>query len=149
MSVTHTASQEEVRANLHKWKGSIEKQLNTRTGVLISHKGEDARSRLADPETTVISLKGVFTAKPPGSPEDGWFMRKCRLVSCGNQATHVDADSLYAAGAPAEVVRTALTEGCRRGWSAFTTDIKSAFTPIPPHAGKRYLLRPPRWLIDS
>ncbi|CAE7503519.1 GIP, partial [Symbiodinium necroappetens] len=35
-------------------------------------------------------------------------------------------------------------------WSAFTTDIKSAFTqtPIPAHAARRYLLRPPRWLVD-
>ncbi|CAE7359300.1 RE1 [Symbiodinium sp. CCMP2592] len=152
LSVTHTASQEEVRSNLDKWKESIKKELSSLLGpgVLVSHKGQDAKDRLNDPSTTVISLKGVFTAKPPSSPEEGLFRRKCRLVGCGNQATHVDADSLYAAGAPAEVVRTVLTQGCRHQWSAFTTDIKSAFTqtPIPPHAARRYLLRPPRWMVE-
>ena len=152
LSVTHTASQEEVRANLSKWKPAIEKELRTlkEPGVLISHKGQDARERLMDPQTTVIPIKGVFTAKPPGNASDGLFRRKCRLVGCGNQASHVDADSLYAAGAPAEVVRTALIQASRNQWSAFTTDIKSAFTqtPIPPHAARRYLLRPPRWMID-
>ncbi|CAE7295309.1 RE1 [Symbiodinium sp. CCMP2592] len=152
LNVTHTASQEEVRLNLDKWKESIQKELSSLLGpgVLVSHKGQEARDRLSDPSTTVIPLKGVFTAKPPSSPAEGLYRRKCRLVGCGNQATHVDADSLYAAGAPAEVVRTVLTQGCRHQWSAFTTDIKSAFTqtPIPPHAARRYLLRPPRWMVE-
>ncbi|CAE7279390.1 RE2, partial [Symbiodinium microadriaticum] len=152
LSVTHTASQEEVRAHLERWRPAIEKELGSlkKQGVLVSHYGNEAQELIANPETSVISLKGVFTAKAPGGPEDGLFKRKCRLVGCGNQATHVDADSLYAAGAPAEVVRVALTEACNHQWSAFTTDIKSAFTqtPIPPYAARRYLLRPPRWLID-
>ena len=152
LSVTHTASQEEVRAHLERWRPAIEKELGSlkKQGVLVSHYGNEAQELIANPETSVISLKGVFTAKAPGGPEDGLFKRKCRLVGCGNQATHVDADSLYAAGAPAEVVRVALTEAYNHQWSAFTTDIKSAFTqtPIPPYAARRYLLRPPRWLID-
>ena len=152
LCVTHTASQEEVRAHLHEWKSSIQKELDTLKGpgVLISHKGQEARDRLNSPSTTVIPLKGVFTAKPPNGPTDGLFRRKCRLVACGNQATHIDAESLYAAGAPAEVVRSALAQACRHKWSAFTTDIKSAFTqtPIPGHAAQRYLLRPPKWMID-
>ncbi|CAE7465544.1 GIP [Symbiodinium necroappetens] len=150
LSVTHTASQEEVRSNLEKWRSAIEKELGSlkKQGVLISHRGQEAKELIANPEMTVISLKGVFTAKAPGGPEDGLFKRKCRLVGCGNQATHVDADSLYAAGAPAEAVRVALTQAYHHKWSAFTTDIKSAFTqtPIPAHAAQRYLLRPPRWL---
>ncbi|CAE7795583.1 GIP, partial [Symbiodinium sp. CCMP2456] len=152
LSVTHTASQEEVRANLGKWKAAIEKELDSLKGpgVLVSHFGQEARDMIANPETTVISLKGVFTAKAPSGPADGLFRRKCRLVGCGNQSTHVDADSLYAAGAPAELVRASLTQASRHQWSAFTTDIRSAFTqtPIPPHAARRYLLRPPRWLVD-
>ncbi|CAE7756656.1 RE1 [Symbiodinium sp. CCMP2456] len=152
LSVTHTASQEEVRMNLERWRPAIEKELSSLKGqgVLVSHFGTDAQSRIANPGTSVISLKGVFTAKAPGGPEDGLYKRKCRLVGCGNQATHVDADSLYAAGAPAEVVRTALVQATRHRWSAFTTDIKSAFTqtPIPKNAAQRYLLRPPRWLVD-
>ena len=152
LCITHTASQEEVRANLAKWKGSIVKELEALKGpgVLISHKGKDARDRMNDSKTTVIPLKGVFTVKPPSASTDGLFKRKCRLVGCGNQTSHVDAESLYAAGAPAEVVRSALVEAARQGWSAFTTDIRSAFTttPIPEHAAKRYLLRPPRWLVE-
>ena len=152
LSITHTASQEEVRAHLEKWRPAIEKELGSlkKQGVLVSHHGKEAQEMISNPETSVISLKGVFTAKAPGGPEDGLFKRKCRLVGCGNQATHVDADSLYAAGAPAEVVRVALTEAFCHKWSAFTTDIKSAFTqtPTPPHAARRYILRPPRWLID-
>ena len=94
LCVTHTAAQEEVRAHLSRWKPSIEKELSTLIGpgVLVSHKGQDARDRLANPETTVIPLKGVFTAKPPSTPEDGFFRRKCRLVGCGNQTSHVDAE---------------------------------------------------------
>eukprot|EP00439_Symbiodinium_sp_Y106_P005521 s9192_g1.t1 len=152
LCITHTASQEEVRANLAKWKGSIVKELEALKGpgVLISHKGKDARDRMNDSKTTVIPLKGVFTVKPPSASTDGLFKRKCRLVGCGNQTSHVDAESLYAAGAPAEVVRSALVEAARQGWSAFTTDIRSAFTttPMPEHAAKRYLLRPPRWLVE-
>ena len=152
LSVTHTASQEEVRANLEKWRPAIEKELGSlkKQGVLISCCGQRAKELIENPETTVISLKGVFTVKAPGGPDDGWFKRKCRLVGCGNQATHVDADSLYAAGAPAEAVRVALTQAYHHKWGAFTTDIKSAFTqtPIPSYAAQRYLLRPPRWLID-
>ena len=152
LSVTHTASQEEVRAHLERWRPAIEKELGAlkKQGVLVSHFGQEAKEMISQPETTVISLKGVFTAKAPGGPDDGLYKRKCRLVGCGNQATHVDADSLYAAGAPAEVVRVALTEAFCHKWSAFTTDIKSAFTqtPIPAHAARRYLLRPPRWLVD-
>ena len=152
LSVTHTASQEEVRANLERWRPAIEKELGAlkKQGVLVSHFGKEAKDLIANPETTVISLKGVFTAKAPGSANEGFYKRKCRLVGCGNQATHVDADSLYAAGVPAEVVRVALTEAFCHKWSAFTTDIRSAFTqtPIPTHAARRYLLRPPRWLVD-
>ncbi|CAE7673266.1 KIN12C, partial [Symbiodinium necroappetens] len=152
LSVTHTASQEEVRSNLEKWRSAIEKELGSlkKQGVLISHRGQEAKELMANTDTTVISLKGVFAAKAPSGPEDGLFKRKCRLVGCGNQATHVDADSLYAAGAPAEAVRVALTQAYHHQWAAFTTDIKSAFTqtPIPAHAAQRYLLRPPRWLID-
>ncbi|CAE7644534.1 GIP, partial [Symbiodinium necroappetens] len=152
LSVTHTASQEEVRANLEKWRPAIEKELGSlkKQGVLISCCGQKAEALIENPDTTVISLKGVFKVKAPGGPDDGWFKRKCRLVGCGNQATHVDADSLYAAGAPAEAVRVALTQAYHHKWGAFTTDIKSAFTqtPIPAYAAQRYLLRPPRWLID-
>ncbi|OLP87629.1 Copia protein [Symbiodinium microadriaticum] len=152
LSVTHTASQEEVRANLQKWKPAIEKELQSlkKQGVLVSHFGSEARAMTSDPETSVISLKGVFTAKAPGDPSEGLFKRKCRLVGCGNQATHVDADSLYAAGAPAKLVRAALTQAAHHEWAAFTTDIKAAFTntPIPSHAARRYMLRPPRWLVE-
>ena len=78
------------------------------------------------------------------------LQKACSKGSAGFQATHVDADSLYAAGAPAELVRAALVQAAHHQWSAFTTDIKAAFTntPIPSHAARRYLLRPPRWLID-
>ena len=98
----------------------------------------------------MIPLKGVFTAKAPAGPQDGLYKRKCRLVACGNQTSHVDADSLYAGGAPVELVRASLVQACRHGWSGFTTDIKSAFTqtPIPQHAAQRYMLRPPRWLVE-
>ncbi|CAE7272868.1 GIP, partial [Symbiodinium sp. CCMP2456] len=152
LSVTHTASQEEVRSNLELWRPAIEKELQSLKGqgVLVSHFGSEARAMMANPDTSVISLKGVFTAKAPSGPGDGLFKRKCRLVGCGNQSTHVDADSLYAAGAPSELVRSALVQAARHRWSAYTTDIKSAFTqtPIPKHAASRYLLRPPRWLVD-
>ena len=152
LSVTHTAAQEEVRAHLQRWKGAIEKELKSlkEPGVLVSHFGKEAQGLIARPGTTVIPLKGVFTAKAPAGPQDGLFKRKCRLVACGNQASHVDADSLYAAGAPAELVRASLVQACRHGWSGFTTDIKPAFTqtPIPQHAAQRYLLRPPRWLVE-
>ncbi|CAE7189792.1 RE1, partial [Symbiodinium necroappetens] len=152
LSVMHTAAQEEVRAHLHKWKGAIEKELRSlkEPGVLVSHFGKEAQGLIARPGTTVIPLKGVFTAKAPSGPQDGLYRRKCRLVGCGNQASHVDTDSLYAAGAPAELVRASLVQACRHGWSGFTTDIKSAFTqtPIPQHAAQRYLLRPPRWLVE-
>ncbi|OLP97725.1 Copia protein [Symbiodinium microadriaticum] len=151
-SVTHTASQEEVRANLEKWKPAIVKELQSlkKQGVLLSHFGDEARAMISNSETSVISLKGVFIAKAPGDPSEGLFKRKCRLVGCGNQTPHVDADSLYAAGVPAELVRAALVQAAHHQWSAFTTDIKAAFTntPIPKHAAKRYMLRPPRWLVD-
>ncbi|OLQ10890.1 Copia protein [Symbiodinium microadriaticum] len=132
LSVTHTASQEEVRANL------------------ISHFGKEARAMISGTGTTVIPLKGVFTTKAPGGPHDGLYRRKCRLVGCGNQASHIDADSLYAAGAPAELVRASLVQACRHQWSAFTCDVRSAFTqtPIPTYAARRYMLRPPRWLVE-
>ncbi|CAE7403105.1 unnamed protein product [Symbiodinium microadriaticum] len=145
------ASQEEVRAHLDRWRPAIEKELGSlkKQGVLVSHYGQEAQDLIANPEKSV-SLKGVFTAKAPGGPEDGLYKRKRRLVGCGNQATHVDADSLYPAGAPAEVVRVAITEAFCHQWSAFTTDIKSTFTQtqIPAHAARRYLLRPPCWLVD-
>ncbi|CAE7947819.1 RE1 [Symbiodinium sp. KB8] len=152
LSVTHTASQEEVRANLEKWRPAIEKELRSlkEPGVLISHFGKEARALIAGTGTTVIPLKGVFTTKAPGGPQDGLYRRKCRLVGCGNQASHIDADSLYAAGAPAELVRASLVQACKHQWSAFTCDIRSAFTqtPIPPYAARRYMLRPPRWLVE-
>ncbi|CAE7647371.1 GIP [Symbiodinium sp. KB8] len=152
LSVTHTASQEEVRANLEKWRPAIEKELKSlkEPGVLVSHFGKEARALIAGAGTTVIPLKGVFTTKAPGGPQDGLYRRKCRLVGCGNQASHIDADSLYAAGAPAELVRASLVQACRHQWSAFTCDIRSAFTqtPIPPYAARRYMLRPPRWLVE-
>ncbi|CAE7924460.1 GIP, partial [Symbiodinium sp. KB8] len=152
LSVTHTASQEEVRANLKKWRPAIEKELKSlkEPGVLISHFGKEARAMISGTGTTVIPLKGVFTTKAPGGPQDGLYRRKCRLVGCGNQASHIDADSLYAAGAPAELVRASLVQACRHQWSAFTCDIRSAFTqtPIPPYAARRYMLRPPRWLVE-
>ena len=52
LSVTHTAAQEEVRERLTRWKPAIMKELSTliEPGVLISHKGQAARGRLADPE---------------------------------------------------------------------------------------------------
>ena len=52
LSVTHTAAQEEVREHLTRWKPAIMKELSTliEPGVLISHKGQAARGRLADPE---------------------------------------------------------------------------------------------------
>ena len=86
LSVTHTASQEEVRAHLERWRPAIEKELGSlkKQGVLVSHYGNEAQELMANPETSVISLKGVFTAKAPGGPEDGLFKRKCRLVGCGN-----------------------------------------------------------------
>ena len=152
LSVTHTASQEEVRANLERWKPAIVKELQSlkKQGVLLSHFGDEARAMISNPETSVISLKGVFTVKAPGDPSEGLFKRKCRLVGCGNQTPHIDADSLYAAGVPAELVRAALVQAADHQWSAFTTDIKAAFTntPIPKHAAQRYMLRPPRWLVD-
>ncbi|OLQ14783.1 Copia protein [Symbiodinium microadriaticum] len=152
LSVTHTASQEEVRANLEKWRPAIEKELKSlkEPGVLISHFGKEARAMISGTGTTVIPLKGVFTTKAPGGPQDGLYRRKCRLVGCGNQASHIDADSLYAAGAPAELVRASLVQACKHQWSAFTCDIRSAFTqtPIPPYAARRYMLRPPRWLVE-
>ena len=100
--------------------------------------------------TTTIPLKGVFTAKAPAAESQGYFRRKCRLVACGNQAPRNDAESLYASGAPAELVRAALVEASSRMWGAYTCDIRSAFTltPIPKEAGRRYVLKPPRWLID-
>ncbi|CAE6927973.1 RE1 [Symbiodinium sp. CCMP2592] len=152
LSVTHTASQGEVRQNLTRWRAAIQKELDTLKGggVLQSHVGEEARKLLSSAEATVIPLKGVFTAKAPAAGSQDLFKRKCRLVACGNQAPYNDAESLYASGAPAELVRAALVRASGFQWGAFTCDIRSAFTltPIPPEAGRRYVLRPPRWLIE-
>ena len=152
LSVTHTASQGEVRQNLERWKPSIQKELSTLKdpGVLKSHFGDEARQLLTSAGATVIPLKGVFTAKAPSSGSAEMYRRKCRLVACGNQAPYNDAESLYASGAPAELVRAALVQASSHQWGAFTCDIRSAFTltPIPPEAGRRYVLRPPRWLIE-
>eukprot|EP00439_Symbiodinium_sp_Y106_P000023 s9351_g1.t1 len=152
LSVTHTAAQEEVRRNLPKWKPAVEKELATlkEPGVLISHYGEEAKSLMEDPRTSVIPLKGVFTAKPPSSSNGSYYRRKCRLVACGNQTPFTDVESLYASGAPAELVRAALVEASSHMWGAYTCDIRSAFTltPIPSEAGRRYVLRPPRWLVE-
>ena len=152
LSVTHTAPQAEVRPHLQRWHPAIKKELDTLKGpgVLVSHFGEEAKSLLSDPSTTTIPLKGVFTAKPPASDATGFFRRKCRLVACGNQAPHNDAESLYASGAPSELVRAALVEASLHQWGAYTCDIRSAFTltPIPKEAGRRYVLRPPKWLVE-
>ena len=115
----------------------------------MSHFGKEAQQLLSDTQTTVIPLKGVFTAKAPAADSKEYYRRKCRLVACGNQAPYNDAESLYASGAPAELVRAALVEASDRLWEAFTCDIRSAFTltPIPKTAGRRYVLRPPKWLI--
>ena len=152
LCVTHTASQSEVRDHLQRWKSAVKKELDSLKGpgVLISHYGEEARRLLADPGTSVIPLKGVFTAKAPAHNATDLFRRKCRLVACGNQTPFTDVESLYASGAPAELVRAALVEASGHRWEAFTCDIRSAFTltPIPEEAGRRYVLRPPRWLIE-
>ena len=81
LSVTHTASQEEVRANLERWRPAIEKELQSlkKQGVLVSHFGNEARAMASDAETSIISLKGVFTAKAPGDASEGMFKRKCRV----------------------------------------------------------------------
>ena len=151
LNVTHTAAQGEVRQYLERWRPAITKELDTLKGpgVLVSHFGKEAQQLLSDTQTTVIPLKGVFTAKAPAADSKEYFRRKCRLVACGNQAPYNDAESLYASGAPAELVRAALVEASDRSWEAFTCDIRSAFTltPIPKTAGRRYVLRPPKWLI--
>ncbi|CAE7267366.1 unnamed protein product [Symbiodinium sp. CCMP2592] len=152
LSVTHTASQGEVRQRLELWRPAIEKELQAlkSSGVLVSHFGQEGRDLMQNPGTTTIPLKGVFTAKAPASDSSAYFRRKCRLVACGNQAPHSDAESLYASGAPAELVRAALVEASSHPWGAYTCDIRSAFTltPIPKEAGRRYVLKPPRWLVE-
>ncbi|CAE7531161.1 RE1 [Symbiodinium sp. CCMP2592] len=152
LSITHTASQSEVRQCLERWRPSIEKELGDlkKSGVLVSQFGQEAKELMNQPGTTTIPLKGVFTAKGPSAGSSALFRRKCRLVACGNQTPHSDAESLYASGAPAELVRASLIEASGHMWGAYTCDIRSAFTltPIPKEAGRRYVLKPPRWLIE-
>ena len=115
---------------------------------MVAHAGEEAAKVLARPDTVVIHCKGVFTAKP--DPE-GLFKRKCRIVACGNESKQTDADSLYESGIPADILRASLTEASARSWSVGVTDIHAAFlqAPMPESGSSRYILKPPRWLIEG
>ena len=150
LEVTHTASPKEVRQHLQRWDGSIKKELSNLKDPerVVAHTGEDAARILARPDVVVIHCKGVFTVKP--DPEN-LYKRKCRIVACGNESKETDADSLYASGIPADILRASLTEASARAWSVGVTDIHAAFlqAPMPESGSSRYILKPPRWLIEG
>ena len=146
LEVVHQVSPAEVRANLDKWRDSAQEELNSLEGMqaIVRHRGAAARRLAQDPNIEVIPAKCVFTVKP-GKP----YRRKVRIVSCGNYATSVSEDILYASGAAAETLRIILVRSGFLRHSAWATDIKNAFllAPIPDGNTRRYALRPPAILI--
>ena len=146
LEVVHQVSPAEVKRHLDKWKNAALEELNSLEGMqaIRRHKGSSAHKLAHDSDVEVLPAKCVFTVKP-GKP----FRRKVRVVSCGNYATGVSEDILYASGAAAETLRIALVRAGSMRHSAWATDIKNAFllAPIPSTSTRRYALRPPAILI--
>ena len=100
---------------------------------------------LKNPRLQVAPSKFVFTVKPPelgaavvgevaaAAPQkEGLYRRKARIVACGNAAPNTGLD-VYAGGAQAKSLRTAIALASFFGRLLGCLDITSAFwkTPIP------------------
>ena len=71
--------------------------------------------------------------KPPDAAQLGelaLYKRKCRIVICGNLASH-RPEEVYTNTAPAEIVRSALAIARRYGWNLGILDVIAAFLQTP------------------
>eukprot|EP00439_Symbiodinium_sp_Y106_P044585 s732_g5.t1 len=162
---------EQVKRNITVWIPAIDKELatlfkNGKGGTLRSIPMSEARAREARGELTIVPSKLVFTVKPPAqgalkndntkggakTNKPKW-RRKCRLVLCGNFASRPEGQSqadLYAAGATADSMRTALAIASACLWAGAGSDINGAFllAPWPQHM-RRYAIVPPKTLVAA
>ena len=150
LDVVHTATLQDVKRNLEKWKPSIYGEMDNlvvTTRTLREIPLQEAKDKAARGELVLVPSKTVHTVKPPSDPPAN-YKRKTRLVICGN---FIKGDvEVYTAAANAESVRCALGLAAHRQWSAAVCDINAAFTLTPmTESDVNYAITVPRVITDA
>ena len=136
LAIVHTVHPREVEENFEKWRGVIVKEIGAIEHATVPlPEGSEVRERwLKQDKCQILPMKLVYTVKPPQGDDPRAqaekFRRKARIVLCGNMAD-ADAAEVYAATAPAEVVRATLIHAAKANWQVAVLDITSAFLQTP------------------
>ena len=129
---THTVPLVEVERYYDLWKDALEKELHSMThekqALKVISEEELTKYQEAGTRAMIIPSKLVCTRKSGGR-------FKARLVACGNYVDLGGKDGenrsasvdLYAGGIDAAVLRQVLALAVKKGWSAGSTDVSTAF----------------------
>ena len=129
---THTVSLVEIERFYDLWKDALEKELHSMThekqALRVISEEELTKYQEAGTRAMIIPSKLVCTRKSGGR-------FKARLVACGNYVDLGGKDGqnrsasvdLYAGGIDAAVLRQVLALAAKKGWSAGSTDVSTAF----------------------
>ena len=159
---TYTVPLAEVRRDLPLWKEALEKELNSlvdRTGTIRKVDVDRLSQEPGFDRMQTAPAKIVPTIKAPHG------VRKTRIVVCGNllEDAHKTpgtepqkpkselANPLYAGGLDGAALRCVLRLTASQGWSAATTDVRTAFLLAPRQEAQHSLLvvRPPALLREA
>ena len=136
LAIVHTVHPREVEENFEKWREVIVKEIGAIEHATVPlPEGSEVRERwLKQDKCQILPMKLVYTVKPRQGDDPRVqaekFRRKARIVLCGNMAD-ADAAEVYAATAPAEVVRATLIHAAKAKWQVAVLDITSAFLQTP------------------
>ena len=135
LSVVYTVNPREVAQNFEAWISPLKKEILTISHAVEKRSIDDAdvRQEVSSGMAQLIPMKVVFTVKPPDAAQLGelaMYKRKCRIVICGNLASH-RPEEVYTNTAPAEIVRSALAIARRYGWNLGILDVIAAFLQTP------------------
>ena len=137
LSVVYTVNPREVALNFEVWIPPLKREILTISHAVEKAKIDDegVQQEVSSGVAQLIPMKIVYTVKPPDTPPPGeeygaLYKRKCRIVICGNLASHQPGD-VYTNTAPAEVVRAALAIARKYDWNLGIVDVIAAFLQTP------------------
>ncbi|CAE7453194.1 TY5A [Symbiodinium sp. CCMP2592] len=140
LSVVYTENPREVALNFEAWVPALQKEISSLSHAVerVLANDEQVQREVSSGEAQLIPMKIVFTVKPPdaaapGQAPSSFCKRKCRIVICGNLASHQPGE-VYTNTAPAEVVRAALAIARLarvRKWNLGILDVIAAFLQTP------------------
>ena len=165
---TRIGPNHEVFAKADEWEEAIKKEINSLDGTAVRRLyKKDADEMIEDfrGRVEIVPGKAIFSRKAP----DG--RRKCRIVVCGNFVSNDGTitnsaevqekkkkkePDLYAGGADAIALRSALSIASRHRWQAASLDVKTAFLNADFNEGAKpkdheeerlVMMQPPRIMV--